>query len=439
MNRTAHKILAPKEEVAVQVPAKKRDLLLFNAGEIVTMAGDENPRRGAQMKDLGVVSDAALYASGGRIVEVGDSATLRRKHAGASTAIDAKGGLVIPGFVDPHTHLVFAGSRENELELKLGGATYEEIAASGGGIMSTVARTRAATMEEMVREASLRLKGMLSEGTTTAEAKSGYGLNPEGEMKMLAVIEELNERQPVQLVPTFLGAHALPPEFAGNPEGFVDMLINDLLPRVTQRTAARFCDVWVERGYFSAELGRILLNQAKLLGLTPKVHADELSPSGGAELAGEVQAISADHLIHMTEGGLEAIKNGGCVAVLLPAASMSSRIPYADARRIISAGVPVALGTDLNPGCWVESMQSIIFLAVHMLRMHPAEALAAATINAAHAIGVASDVGSLEPGKSADFLILDTSSHKQIGYRFGRNLVEVVVKAGKVVVDRRPR
>jgi imidazolonepropionase len=439
--RRAHKILSPREEAALppRVVTKKRGLLLINAGEIVTMAGLDKPRRGEQMKDLGIVSEGAIYSSEGKIVEVGDSKTLKRKYSDASTVIDAEGKLVAPGFVDPHTHLIFAGSRENELELKLRGATYQEIAASGGGLLGTVAKTRAATTEELISEASSRLRGMLEEGTTTAEAKSGYALDSNGELKILGAIESLSEQQPVDLVPTFLGAHAVPPEFEGRTDAYIDLLVNELLLLVARKTAARFCDVWVEQGYFSVEQARRLLIQAKSLGLTPKVHADELSACGGAELAGEMEAASADHLIHVSDGGLEAMKSAGTVAVLLPAASMSSRLPYADARRIISAGVPVAIGTDLNPGCWVESMQFIVSLAVHKLAMQPAEALTAATINAAHAINAAREVGSLEPGKSADFLIFNVPNHRQMGYRFGRSLVEVVAKKGNVVVDRRIR
>jgi len=439
--RLAHKILSPREEAELppRPVVKKGGLLLVNAGEIATMAGHDRPRRGEQMKDLALIPEGAIYALQGKIVEVGDSRTLERKYSGSSTVIDAEGDIVVPGFVDPHTHLVFAGSRENELELKLKGATYQEIAASGGGLLSTVAKTRAATTEQLISEASSRLSGMLEEGTTTAEAKSGYALDSNGELKILAATETLSERQPIHLVPTFLGAHAVPPEFEGKADAYVDLLVNELLLLVARKTAARFCDVWVEQGYFSVEQARRLLLQAKLLGLTPKVHADELTACGGAELAGEMEAASADHLIHVSDGGLEAMKNAGTVAVLLPAASMSSRLPYADARKIITAGVPVAVGTDLNPGCWVESMQFVVSLAVHQLRMTPAEAVTAATINAAHAIGLAREVGSIEPGKSADFVVLDTDKLGQIGYRFGRNMAEVVVKAGNVVVDRRAR
>lgn len=439
--RGAHKILSPRDEVRVPPPpaAKKGGLLLINAGDIATMAGHDRPRRGGQMKDLALIPEGALFALNGKIVEVGDSRTLERKYSGSSTVIDAGGNIVVPGFVDPHTHLVFAGSRENELELKLRGATYQEIAASGGGLLSTVAKTRAATTEELVGQASARLRGMLEEGTTTAEAKSGYALDSNGELKILAATENLSERQPIHLVPTFLGAHAVPPEFEGKGDAYIDLLVNEMLLLVARRTAARFCDVWVEQGYFSVEQARRLLIQATLLGLTPKVHADELTACGGAELAGEMEAASADHLIHVSDGGLEAMKNAGTVAVLLPAASMSSRLPYADARKIITAGVPVAIGTDLNPGCWVESMQFVVSLAVHQLRMTPAEAVTAATINAAHAIGLAREVGSIELGKSADFVVLDTDRLGHIGYRFGRNMAELVVKAGNVVVDRRAR
>ncbi len=443
--RRAHKILNPKEErISPPKPpprpaARKPGLLIVNAGEIVTMAGKEGPRRGGEMKDLGLISDGAILARDGRIVEVGDSRSMREKHADAASVFDAKGRLVIPGFVDPHTHLVFAGSRENELELKLRGASYQEIAASGGGLLSTVSQTRAASMDVLVEEAKRRLGGMLDEGTTTAEAKSGYALDADGELRILAATETLGEQQPVHLVPTFLGAHAVPPEFAGRADAYVDLLVSEILPLVARKTTARFCDVWVEEGYFTVEQARRVLVQAKLLGLTPKVHADELTSSGGAELAAEMEAISADHLIHVSDGGLESMKKSGTIAVLLPAASMSSRLPYADARRIISSGVPVAMGTDLNPGNWVESMQFVISLAVHKLRMEPAEALTAATINSAYAICVAREAGSIEPGKSADLLMLDVPNHKHLGYRTGRNLVQVVIKAGEVVVDRRRR
>lgn len=437
--RQAHKVLTPKAEIVAARPSRRNDLLLVNAGVIATMAGGDDPRRGDAMKDIGLVHDSAIYASDGKIVEVGGSIELGRKHANPAKVIDAEGKLVVPGFVDPHTHIVFAGSRENELEMKLRGATYQEIAASGGGLLSTVTKTRAASVADLIRETGLRLKGMLAEGTTTAEAKSGYGLDMQSELRILSATEGLAEIQPIQLVPTFLGAHAVPPEFSGRADAYVDMLSGDLLPQVARRTAARFCDIWIEEGYFTVEQGRRLLTQAKMLGLPPKVHADELTSCGGAELAAEVGATSADHLLHVSDEGLGALAQSNCVAVLLPAASMSSRLPYADARKIISAGVPVALGTDLNPGCWVESMQFVISLAVHQLRMQPAEALSAATTNAAHAVGLARKVGSIEAGKSADFLILDAHSPGEIGYRFGRNLVEIVVKAGKIVVDRRSR
>ncbi len=437
--RRAHKVLAPRDERVAPSVTAKGQLLLVNAGEIATMAGPDRPRRGERMREAGLIQNGAIYCRNGRILEVGDSAALGVKYSDTATVIDARGRLVVPGFVDAHTHLIFAGSRENELEMKLRGATYQEIATAGGGIASTLMKTRAASLDDLVREALPRLRGMLNEGTTTAEAKSGYGLNVDDELKMLSAVEALGERQPVHLVPTFLGAHAVPPEFAGKADAYVDMIVNDMLPAVARRAPARFCDVWVEQGYFTVEQARRLLTKAKDLGLTPKVHADELSSCGGAELAAEVGAASADHLIHASDSGLQALANSECVAVLLPAASMSSRLPYADARKIISAGVPVALGTDLNPGCWVESMQFVVSLAVHQLRMTPAESLTAATINAAHATGVARDVGSLEAGKSADFLLLDTDRLGHLGYKFGKNMAEVVVKAGNIVADRRPR
>jgi len=437
--RKAHKILKPKTEIPIRPPSLKEDLLLFNAGEIVTLAGSDRPRRGIQMRELNIVHDGALYAQNGKIMEVGESKILQQKYSHVAISIDANKKLVVPGFVDPHTHLVFAGSREDEVEMKLQGATYQEIASSGGGLISTVKKTRAATKDELMTEASSRLKTMLSEGTTTIEAKSGYGLTIDDELKILAVQESLAENQAVSLVSTFLGAHAISPEFQGNADGYIEMMISEMLPQVARRTTAKFCDIWIEQGYFNVEHGRRLFNKAKLLGLAPKVHADELTLCGGTELAGEVEATSADHLIHVSDSSLEAISKTDCVGVLLPAASMSSKLPYADARRIINAGIPVAIGTDLNPGCWVESMQFVISLAVHELGMLPTEAVTAATINAAHAIGVGDSYGSLEPGKSADFVLLDLDSHRKIGYQFGGNRADVVVKSGRIVVDRRIR
>ena len=437
--RQPHKVLTPRTEGVQTRPSTRNDVLLLNSSAIATMAVGVVPRRGDAMKDVGLVENGGIYCLAGKIAEVGDSNTLKSRYPNAASIIDAGGKFVTPGFVDPHTHVVFAGSRENELEMKLRGATYQEIADSGGGLLSTVTKTRAASVDDLIRESKPKLRGMLTEGTTTAEAKSGYGLDVQNELKILSAIDALGEVQPMRLVPTFLGAHAIPPEFAGRADAYIDMLAGDMLPLVARRTAARFCDVWVEDGYFTAEQGKRLLTQAKLLGLASKVHADELSSCGGAELAAEMGAASADHLLHPSDAGLESLAQSNCVAVLLPAASMSSRLPYADARRVISAGIPVAIGTDLNPGCWVESMQFVVSLAVHQLRMTPAEAMTAATINAAHAIGLAGKVGSIEPGKSADFLILDTDKIGDIGYRFGRNLAEVVVKAGKVVVDKRSR
>ncbi len=435
--RKAHKVLTPKGVIPPERIPKGRDLLIFNAGEIATMAVPSIPTKGQGMKDLVLLNDAAVYARDGRVADVGDSKTLQFKYSDAATVIDAEGGLVVPGFIDAHTHVVFAGSREHELEMKLGGASFQDIVASGGGLLSTVTKTRSATIDELVQQSSKRLRGMLNEGTTTVESKSGYGLTVESELKILAAIDLLNEKQSVHLVPTYLGAHAIPPEFEGRADAYVDTIINEALPQVARRTPAKFCDVWVEEGYFSADQGRKIFKESSALGLTPKIHADEFSLCGGAELAAEMGAASADHLIHVSDDGLKALAQTDCVAVLLPAASMASRLPYADARRIISAEVPVALGTDLNPGCWVESMQFIIWLAVHQLRMSPAEALTAATINSAYATGVSRDVGSIEIGKSADFILLDVYKVAQLGYKFGRNLVEIVVKSGNVVVDRR--
>lgn len=411
------------------------DLLVRNIGRLLTLGGHRTPRRGKDLLDLGLRINAAVLIENGIVTAVGPEAQVVPE-AGSTQVLDAGGRLVLPGFVDAHTHAAFVGSREGELTEKLAGKSYGEIAREGGGILRTVRETREASEEEIVAETGARLRRMVGHGTTSAEVKSGYGLALEPERKILASVARLRAEVPATLVPTFLGAHAVPPEFASDVEGYVDTVVERMVPEVASKGLARFCDVFVEEGFFDADQGRRILLAAQQAGLPSKVHADELTPSGGAELAAEVRATSADHLIHASEPGLRAMAEKGTLAVLLPGTSFSSLdLPYADARRIIEAGLPVALGTDLSPNSWIESMQFVIALACYRLRMRPEEAVAAATWNAAWAIGLAAEVGSLEPGKRGDLLLLDARDPSEIPYHIAGNLARTVVKDGVIVAQ----
>jgi len=412
------------------------DLLIENASEVVTLrGGSQKPLLGEQMKNLEIIKDGSIAVKKGKIVDIGKTGKIKGKFEGKET-VDAEGKVVMPSFVDPHTHLVFAGSREEEFEMRIQGSTYMEILERGGGILKTVKETRKASREELIENCKKTLDTMLEHGTTTVEAKSGYGLTTMDEIKCLEVMKVLNQKHPIDIVPTFLGAHAIPSEYKNNLDEYVDLLINEMIPEVASRKLAEFCDVFCEKGVFDVSQSRKILLKGKEQGLTPKLHADEMTRLGGAELAVEVGAISASHLLFASDEGLKAMAKKRVMAVLLPGASfslMSGR--YADARKMISWGVPVALGTDYNPSCWIESQQIVIALACHQMRMIPSEAIAAATINAAHAINRAQTVGSLEAGKKADIAVLNAPNHKFLGYRFGTNLIDKVIKDGKLVVN----
>lgn len=426
----AHKIRATREERAAEL----RSLLVVHATELLTLRGPPGPRRRDTAGELGIVEDGALYAEGERIVDVGPTAEVLGRHPRASATIDASGQTVLPGFVDAHTHAVFAGTREHEVEWKAQGLGYREIAARGGGILHTVRATRESTEENLVRTAADRFRSMLAYGTTTIEVKSGYGLRTVDELKILRAATEAARTAGVDLVRTFLGAHAIPPEFEGQAEAYVDLVGSEMIDAVANAGLASYCDVFVDDGYFTVDQGRRILGRAKAAGLTAKVHADELADSGGAALAAELGAASADHLLHSSPDGIDALARTPVVGVLLPAASLVTRLPFADGRRLIAAGVPVALGTDFNPNCWCESSQLTIALACHHNGLLPAEAVVAATINAAHAIGMQAEVGSLEPGKLADIVILGVPSYRHLGYRIGGNGARVVIKRGAVLV-----
>ncbi len=418
------------------------DLLIFNAGELVTMAG--GPRRGGQMKDLKVIKAGALAAYQGEIVDVGTTEeVLARVQTGPTTRmLDARGRAVVPGFVDSHTHLCFAGDRADEFARRLQGATYQEIAAAGGGILSTVRATRQATELALVDAGLKRLDALALTGTTTVEIKSGYGLTTADELKQLRAIRLMAERHSLDIVATFMGAHELPPEYGSDRAAYVDTIISEMLPLVVaeqtqDRPLALFCDVFTEKGVFSVAQSRQILLRAKQLGLGVKVHADELSDLGGAALAAEVGAISADHLLFASETGLAAMAAAGTVAVCLPGTAFClMNVPYANARKMIDLGCTVALASDFNPGsCPAYSLPFIMTLACLHMKLDPSEALAAATINGAAAIGLSHRVGSLEPGKSADVVILDAPSHRHIPYRMGQGLVASVLKRGRLLVD----
>ena len=416
---------------------EKVDLLIVNAEELVTLASDsQKPRIGKQMRELGIIRDGGLAIKDGRIIAVGKTAEVKNSFK-AENMISANGKVVLPGFIDPHTHLVFAGSREEEFQMRVEGASYMEILGAGGGILKTVRETRKASVEKLGDSGVNTLDVMLEHGTTTAEAKSGYGLTTKDELKILEVVKRLNQLHCVDVASTFLGAHAIPLEFKGNPHDYVNLIVEDMIPKVAEKGLAEFCDVFCEKGVFSLEQSRRVLAAGKNHGLKPKVHADEMSMLGGAELAADIDAVSADHMLFSSVEGIKAMAGKGVVAVLLPAAAFSLMMGrYADARLMIDCGVPVALGTDFNPSCMVENMQLIIAFACHFMKLTLAEAITAATINAAHAIGRAKDVGSLEVGKKADIVVLDVPNHKFLGYHFGVNLVDKVIKNGRVVVDK---
>jgi imidazolonepropionase len=409
-------------------------LIVRNAAQLVCVARPgESVRRGRAMRSPLVIESGALIAIDGRIDWVGPSAELPPSPPDA-IVIDATGKTVLPGLIDSHTHLLFAGTREDEFELRLEGATYQEIAARGGGINATVRRVRASSKEELKELARRRLRRLLAFGVTTVEVKSGYGLSVADEVKCLEAVAELNAEGPLELVPTFLGAHAVPPEFASDRDGYLRLLSDEMLPEVARRGLAEFCDVFCETGVFSVAESERLLRRALDLGLRPKVHADELTPLGGAELAARLGAASADHLLCVTEAGIDALAASGTVATLLPGTAFFLGVPYAPARRLIERGVAVALASDCNPGtCPTDNLPLVGAMACTQMKMLPGEALTALTLNAAAALGRSDRLGALAVGKQADLVICDVPNHRQVFYHFGVNHAWRVIKRGRVV------
>ncbi|MEJ2290112.1 MAG: imidazolonepropionase [Deinococcales bacterium] len=422
-------------------PERHATLLVRHADQLVTVAGhSRRPAAGARLRELGVVADGAVAVAGDRVLAAGPTVEVERSISLADSAevIDAHGKTVLPGLVDPHTHLVFAGSREGELPLRLAGASYLEILHAGGGILSTVEATRAADEDTLTRLTRARLDTALSYGTTTLEIKSGYGLDTDTELKQLRAARRAGRGHSVKTVATFMGAHAGPPEDADDPERYVERVVEQMIPAVADAGLAAFCDVFCEEGVFTVAQSRRVLEAGAVAGLRPKLHADELASVGGAELAAELGAASADHLVYASDRGLERMATAGVVAVLLPGTTFSLMgSTYAPARRMVDAGVPLALATDANPGSSpTESMQMVLNLACLQLRLSPEEAIVAATINAAHALDLADEVGSIEAGKRADLVLYDAPGYAYLPYHYGTNLAERVIAGGRVAWER---
>jgi imidazolonepropionase len=413
------------------------DWIIRGAGQLVTVEGPPIPRRGNDQSWLGLIEAGAVALRGERIAAAGpEQEILSRFEAPPEHVYDAEGGVVLPGFIDPHTHVLFAGSREQEFELRCQGKSYLEIAQAGGGIRSSVRAFRAASDHSVLEQTRRRCERMLSLGTTTVEAKSGYGLETSQEIRALHLIESLDRSQPVDLVATFLGAHEFPDEYRDEREEYVRVICEEMLPRVQSETAARFCDVFCEQGVFTAEQSRRILVEARRRGLGLKLHADEFAPVGASELAAELGAVSADHLLEVQEHGLLALRSAGVIAVLLPGTSFSlGKGRYAPGRRMIQMEIPVALATDCNPGSsMTESMPLVLTLACLEIGLSPAEAICGATVNAAHAVGLGGDRGRIAAGMRADLQILDAPSYVTLIYHPGVSHVRQVFKDGRPVL-----
>lgn len=408
-------------------------ILIKNISQLVTMRGENRPRCGSEMLDAGLIEDGWVLIEGKTIASVGSG---KAPDGDFETVIDGRGKTVTPGLVDPHTHLIHGGSRENELEMKLKGVPYIEILKMGGGILSTVRATRSMSKEELKHKARKSLDEMLLHGTTTCEAKSGYGLNIADEIKSLKAIRELNNEHPITLIPTYLGAHAVPEEYKNFREEYVDQVIHEAVRIISREKLAEFIDCFCEDGVFSLEESRRILKYGKEAGLKVRIHADEIEPMGGAQLAAELKAVSAEHLLSTSEDGMVSMRDNGVIPVLLPATSFYLMLNrYANARRMIELGLPVALGTDYNPGtCPTESLQTVMTFACFGMKMVPAEIIAAMTINAACAVSRENEIGSIQEGKNADIVIFDCPNLNYIVYHFGINHVDTVIKDGRIVV-----
>lgn len=411
-------------------------LLIKHASQIATPQGFEC-KKGSSMKELLTISDGAVYIEDGIIKLMGKTdEVLNKIDEKNCKIIDAEGKCVLPGFVDSHTHFIFSGYREDEFVKRLEGAEYIDILNLGGGIQSTVKNTRNSTFEELYSLGKDRLKNMISQGITTVEGKSGYGLDLDCEIKMLKVMKKLNEDCPIDVVSTFLGAHAVPLEYKNKNSEYVDYMINEVLPKVAEEDLAEFCDVFCEEGVFSIEESKKILAAGQKLGLTSKIHADEIKSIGGGELAGEMKCISADHLLMVTHKGIEKIRENNVIATLLPCTAFCLGKPYACARKMIDEGIAVALASDFNPGsCFTNSIPLMLALGSLHMNMTIEEAITALTLNGAAALGRADIIGTIEVGKKADIVITKYPNYKFLVYNTGSNLVEKVIKAGEIVYE----
>ncbi|WP_297131128.1 imidazolonepropionase [uncultured Porphyromonas sp.] len=409
---------------------RKGDLLIENIGELVTVAG--STRRGREaMRDIRVLSGpASVLIRDGKIVYAGPAADCPQVEPEVER-IDAEGHCVLPGFVDSHTHLVFGGFREDEFQWRLAGESYMSIMEKGGGIAATTTATREASAEELTEAALLHLRSMLRMGVTTMEAKSGYGLDKETELRQLEVAKRLDEMQPIDVVSTYLGAHDIAPEYKGDPDGYIDFIIREMLPLVKEKGLARNVDIFTEKNVFDLEQSRRLLSAAQDMGFATKMHADEIYPLGGAGLAADLGCLSADHLLKISDKDIDKMAKSQTVSTLLPLTAFSLMDDYALARKMIDAGCAVALASDLNPGsCFSCSIPLMIALATIYMHMSVEEAVTALTINAATALGLQDEIGSIEEGKAGDVVILRYPSYKFLSYHFGMNIVETTVKGG---------
>lgn len=410
------------------------NLIIKNAAQVVTCSGFEG-KRGREMNDLGVIENGTVIVTGGIISHVLPQGEPLPVNEADYKVIDATGKALLPGFVDPHTHFVFGGYREGEFAWRMRGDSYMEIMERGGGIVNTTRATRTATEEELVDSARKRLDAMLRLGITTVEGKSGYGLDRETELKQLRVMHQLNDLHPIDIVSTYMGAHAVPEEWKGREDAFIDFQIAEMLPLVAGQRLAEAADIFCEKGVFTIDQSRRYLQAAASLGLKPKLHADEIIPLGGAELAAELHCLSADHLLQASDEGIAALAASDTVATLLPLTAFSLREPYARARTMIDAGCIVALATDLNPGSSFTASVPLLFaLACIYMQLTPEEAINAFTLNSAAALGRADRIGSIDPGKQGDLLLLQFPSYKFLPYHVGMNIVERVIKKGEVVV-----
>ena len=411
-------------------------MIIHSASQLLTLQG--GPQRGGRLGELGIIQDGAVLIREGRVQQTGTTAELFAAYPGEQVW-DAAGRVVMPGLVDPHTHAVWAGDRAAEFEMRLQGKTYLEIMEAGGGILSTVRSTREASLDQLIEEARPRLKRIFERGTTTVEVKTGYGLNFETELRMLQAALALGEELPLEVIPTFLAAHAVPPEFEGDGEGYTRLICLEMLPalkdwwRNHRQEPLPFVDVFCETGAFNLAQSRRILEAARELGFPLKIHADEFDNLGGASLAAEMGAASADHLVVTSREDIRALAESETAAVGLPCTPFGlAEGEYTPARQILDSGGLLAVATDLNPGtAWCENMQFALALACRYMKLTPAEAIAAATINAAAAVNREDQLGSLEPGKQADLLVLDVDDYRHLGYRFGTNLVSTVIKQGR--------